>query len=325
MPAKVFISYSHADEALRDRLATHLAPMQREGLIEPWHDRRLLPGDAFDQVIDANLEAADLILFLVSADFLASRYCYEIEAKRALERHQAGEAKAVSIILDHCDWLNTPLKDFVALPNDGVPVVKHPNHNEAFHQISQELRRLLSAMKIQPTQTAVSPSDSSNPVTAPTLPRSGNLGIKKEFRDNDQGRFLNESFVYIRNFFEGSLNELKARNSEIDVEFRELDADRFTARIYRGGKEASSCSILRTEGGMAGKWGIMYQSGTQAARNTMEGSLAVADDGHDLGFDSRMFEQFGMSMGRHRDNEGLLSQQGAAEALWNRLIEPLQR
>ena len=324
MAAKVFISYSHADETLRDRLAVHLKPLQRDGLIESWYDRQLLAGDKLDQGISEQLEKADVILFLASPDSLNSEYCYEIEMKRALQRQDEGMAKVVAIILEDCDWKNTPLSKFIVLPKDGRPVVKHPNHNEAFLQITQELRKLLGSMHLKPAASTM--ADQATQMAgkiAPTNPRSGNLSIKKEFRDRDRGKFLNESFIYIRNYFEESLAELEARHPEIDVEFRELDADRFTAKIYREGKEASSCSVLRSEGGMAGKWGIAYQTGTAASRNTMNGALSVGDDGQALGFDGRMFDHFaGMGAGNH--DGGLLSQQGAAECLWERLVQPLQ-
>lgn len=321
MPAKLFFSYSHADEALRDRLAVHLKTLLREGLIEPWHDRRLLGGDHLDRGISEHLEVADVILFLISPDFLASDYCYEVEVSRALERHEAGQARAVSIILEPCDWKSTPLAKFLAWPKDGKPVVKHPNHNDAYLEINEELRKILAALRITaPNHIPTIQIPSANRGVFTPAARTSNLTIQKKFRDSDRGKFLNESFVYIRNFFEESLEELETRYGEIETEFRSLDADRFTARIYREGKEASSCSIMRSEGGMAGKLGIMYQRGTAASLNTMEGSLSVADDGQTLGFEPGSF-----SMMRHGErNEGLLSQQGAADHFWDRFIQPLQ-
>jgi len=283
-----------------------------------------LPGDHLDQGISEQLEEADLILFLASPDSLASEYCYEIEMARALQRLEEGTAKVVSIILEDCDWKNSPLSKFVVLPKDGKPVAKHPNHNEAFLQISQELRRLLADIGPKPFASPIRQTGLENLKVTASPSRSGNITIKKEFRDRDRGKFLNESFIYVRNYFEESLNELEARHPEIDTEFRELDADRFTAKIYREGKEASSCSVLRSEGSMAGKWGIMFQEGTAASRNTMNGALSVKDDGQALGFNSEMFDQTGMFGGRQR-SQGLLSQQGAAEAFWERLIQPLQR
>ena len=90
--ASLFFSYSHADEALRDQLEKHLSALKHQGKIETWHDRRILAGQTFSSEIDSHLESADIILLLVSPDFLASDYCYEVEMRHALERHQRGEA-----------------------------------------------------------------------------------------------------------------------------------------------------------------------------------------------------------------------------------------
>lgn len=80
----VFFSYCHADEALRDQLERQLKILQRQGLLETWHDRRIQAGQEFAGEIDAHIEAAQIILLLVSPDFLNSNYCYEIEMARAL-------------------------------------------------------------------------------------------------------------------------------------------------------------------------------------------------------------------------------------------------
>lgn len=82
--AKVFFSYSHKDEALRDQLETHLALLRNQCLIESWHDRRIVAGSELDDSIFDQLEAANVILLLVSADFLASTYCYSKEMARAM-------------------------------------------------------------------------------------------------------------------------------------------------------------------------------------------------------------------------------------------------
>jgi hypothetical protein len=82
--ATAFISYSHRDEAFRHELETHLAPLRRQGLLSVWHDRRIPAGDLLDETISENLENADLLLMLISADFVASEYCYTREMNRAL-------------------------------------------------------------------------------------------------------------------------------------------------------------------------------------------------------------------------------------------------
>src|SRR6185503_16598921 len=97
--AKVFFSYSHDDEQYRDQLEKHLALLKREGLVESWHDRRIRAGSPLAQEIDQQLERADVVLLLVSASFLASDYCYSIEMQRAMERHAAGEATVIPVIV----------------------------------------------------------------------------------------------------------------------------------------------------------------------------------------------------------------------------------
>ncbi len=104
VPFSVFLSYSHRDEALRERLETHLALLRREGRIAIWHDRKIRGGETWAERISDHLEAADVVLLLVSADFLASDYCYQTEMRRALERHRAGSARVVPVVLRPCDW-----------------------------------------------------------------------------------------------------------------------------------------------------------------------------------------------------------------------------
>ena len=72
---KVFFSYSHQDESLRNKLAIYLSSLKRQKLIDSWHDRRLEGGQEWDKTIKAELDGADIILLLVSADFIHSDYC----------------------------------------------------------------------------------------------------------------------------------------------------------------------------------------------------------------------------------------------------------
>src|SRR5688500_12533021 len=95
----VLFSYSHADEELRNKLEVHLSMLKREGLVTAWHDRRITAGRELDPTINEHIESAGIILLLVSPEFLASEYCYEIEMKCALERHDAGDARVIPVIL----------------------------------------------------------------------------------------------------------------------------------------------------------------------------------------------------------------------------------
>ncbi|MBB6053877.1 toll/interleukin-1 receptor domain-containing protein [Armatimonas rosea] len=142
-PLLAFLSYSHKDEALLNALRTHLSPLTRQGIIAQWHDRMILAGTEWAGEIDRNLETADLILLLISPDFIASTYCYDTEMKRALERHDAGEARIIPIILRPCDWHGSPFGRLQALPTDAKPVTGASWHNqdEAFVAVASGIRK----------------------------------------------------------------------------------------------------------------------------------------------------------------------------------------
>lgn len=139
-PVEVFYSYSHKDEGLRDELETHLSILRRRGVISNWHDRRISGGLEWADQISEHLNKADLILLLVSADFLASDYCYDKEMMRAMARHQLGEARVIPIILRDCDWDFTLFSKLLALPRDGKPVTGWASRDEAFKNVAVGIR-----------------------------------------------------------------------------------------------------------------------------------------------------------------------------------------
>jgi internalin A len=145
--ARIFYSYSHKDESLRDQLETHLKILQRSGLIESWHDRNIGSGEEWKRRIDENLEAADVILLLVSADFIASDYCFEKEMKRALERHKEKKARVVPVILRDCNWKKAPFAWLQALPRDGRAVTKWRDKDSAWRNISEGIEKVIYEMR----------------------------------------------------------------------------------------------------------------------------------------------------------------------------------
>ena len=224
--ATLFFSYSHKDEALRDQLETHLAMLKRQGVISTWHDRRLVAGDDIDAGISNELEHADIILLLVSADFLASDYCYGREMTRALERHRSGAARVIPVILRPCDWHQAPFGTLLASPTDGRPVTKFPDPDDAFLEITKAIRT--AAGPHAPADGL--PIQASPEVRAPNAgPRSSNLRMRKTFTERDRDQFLDQSFEYVARFFENSLGELEARSPGLETTFKRIDATRFTA------------------------------------------------------------------------------------------------
>lgn len=146
-PLSVFISYAHEDENLCEEFLKHLKQLQRDGLIQGWHDRKLTAGTEWAGKIDDRLNAADIIILLVSPDFLASQYCYDVEMKRALERHESGEARVVPVILRPSDWQNSPFARLSALPKDGKPVVDWKTPDHGFLNVAGGLRRVAEELR----------------------------------------------------------------------------------------------------------------------------------------------------------------------------------
>ena len=149
-PLKLFYCYVYADRALRDELDIYLSVLKHQNLIVCWSDMEISPGVERENAIDIQLSAAHLILLLVTPDFLASDYCYGIEMKRALERHKAGNARVIPIILRQTYWKQTPFSTLQVLPTNAKPIAQWHDRDEAFlnitsgiHQAIKELRAFL--------------------------------------------------------------------------------------------------------------------------------------------------------------------------------------
>ena len=143
----LFYSYSHKDEALREQLEKHLAILQRHQIISGWHDRAIPAGSVWEQQIHEHLETADIILLLVSADFLASDYCWGKEVTRAMERHEAGTARVIPVLLRAVDWTGAPFSTLQALPKDARPVTSWSNPDEAFADIARGIRQVVTSWR----------------------------------------------------------------------------------------------------------------------------------------------------------------------------------
>lgn len=138
---KLFISYSHKDEKLRAELVKHLRVLRRQGVIEMWDDRMIPPGEVWGEGISPHLEEADIILLLLSADFLASDYAYSVEVRRALERQANGEARVIPIILREVAWSKTPIANLQALPSDGVAVTRWADRDSAWRNVIDGIQK----------------------------------------------------------------------------------------------------------------------------------------------------------------------------------------
>ncbi|HEX2573895.1 MAG TPA: TIR domain-containing protein [Polyangia bacterium] len=145
-PLRAFISYVRADEQARRRLDVHLAPLRREGLLAPWHDEMSEAGATMDDDIARNLTEADLVLLLVSADFLAADDLLERELKQALARHAAGAARVIPIVVRPSDFGKTPLARLKPLPRDGHPVSAWSDPEAAWLDVARGIRQVVETL-----------------------------------------------------------------------------------------------------------------------------------------------------------------------------------
>jgi hypothetical protein len=146
-PIDVFISYSHKDDDLRSELEKHLTILKRQREIADWSDRKIEAGSEWKAQHRDKLESSPVILLLISVDFLASDDCYDVEMQLAIERHDAGTARVIPIILRPCDWQYSKFSKLQVLPQEGKAVTLWENQDSAFLDVVQGIRQAVESLR----------------------------------------------------------------------------------------------------------------------------------------------------------------------------------
>jgi TIR domain len=146
-PIRVFFSYAHQDEHLRDELAKQLKILERNGTIQGWHDRKITPGSEWKGEIDQHLERAQIILLLISPDFLNSDYCWEVEMRKAMEYHESQKATVIPVILRHCPWQIGPFAKLQALPKNAKPIASWTDRDEALTNVADGVFKVANRIR----------------------------------------------------------------------------------------------------------------------------------------------------------------------------------
>ena len=158
---KVFVAYSKADSSNVDRLMIHLKGLEYEGLIETWYDRHITPGEEWDARIRAELAAADVIIFCVSADLFNTDYVQKIEIPKAIARRDRGEATVIPVIIGKCDWEHTALGKLQGIPGKGSTVqdyVRDGRPDNVWTEVTSAVRHAVhSHHKIPDHNRSISP------------------------------------------------------------------------------------------------------------------------------------------------------------------------
>lgn len=302
MPLHAFISYSHVDEKHLERLHKHMAMLQRDGTIETWSDHKILPGGKVGQEIDKSLSRSGLFIALVSPDYLASNYCYEKEFQQALAMETAGKLRIVPVILEPCDWLSSPFREFLALPKDGKAISEWTNHNVAYLDVVNGLRRVVQADK-----PVASPTAGKASMNAPTA--MGRLKVRQEFDSIQRSDFADETFAAIRDYFRSSCSELNGLD-DLKAKFEIMSDTAFTCMVVNRGMmrgRGEAHITVRNDKGRNHFGDLSYVYQPHAEPGTSNGSIRVEADDYNLYLTMNDF------MSRE---DAKYDAQQVAEALW---------
>lgn len=304
---RAFISYSHQDKGALERLHVHLKNLTRGGHIETWYDRDILAGSGLDTEIKQELEAADLFLLIVSPDFIASDYCVERELKRALERHEAGNARVVPIIVEECDWKAMgELKQLKAVPTDGKAISEWANPNTAYLNVVQELRRIIEADNATAPVVNVAPKPDSVP------PPTARYRAKKEFDDIDRSDFREAAFMEIKDYFRRATEEIDSIEG-LRGRFTDRGATSFAAMVVNAGQRNGTAHLTaHCRNARVALGDIYYSFEEDGGENTANGGFNLSADDYEM-FLTKTMNVFGNA-------EEKFSPEQAAEALWNEFI-----
>lgn len=146
MSVKIFFCYAHEDEIYLNRLKAQLQPLRLQGLIDMWHDRDISPGGKWEDEISKHIDEAQIILLLISPDFMASDFCISKELKQAILQQETKKTCVVPVILRPVHWQIPPLNKLQALPKDGAPVTEWHNIDGAFFSIANDIRKLAEGL-----------------------------------------------------------------------------------------------------------------------------------------------------------------------------------
>jgi hypothetical protein len=304
---KAFISYSHTDEKYVERLHVHLAQMKREGSIDVWHDRTIMVGGTLDQEIDTNLADSDLFLAITSPDFIASGYCYEKEMIDAIAMHDRGEIRIVPIIVEPCDWINTPLQRYLATPKDGKAVSEWSNPNSAFLEVVTDLRKIANAVTTRLLPQTPKSQKRQTPKTNKPIYRT-----KRDFDKIDRIEFKKSAFSEIAKNLRAYCQEADKIDG-IRALFEQASQDRFFVTLVNKNKSNSAAerTVYMSDGSFMSGVNILH--GRSDSSTSSNGSFSIEADDYDLFLRSLMSFR--------SDRERKLSPADVADEIWGEMMQ----
>ena len=322
---KGFVAYSKADSKNVEGLMIHLKGLEHEGIIETWHDRQLVPGDEWDSRIHAELADADIIVFCVSADLLATDYVQRVEIPTAIARHDREEATVIPVIFRKCAWQGHALGRLQGIPPKDKTVqdyIREDNMDEIWTDVANAVRDAVQRREEADVHSRPAQTRREAPPESWVRPSGAKPVIFSdhgEASDLERDDFVRSTFASISEYFEASLENLKEANPSCEVRLQELSADAFEASVYVNGRRSAFCGIFTHRDMGAG--GIGYSNRGVGQRNAFNEDLRLAsgERGSRLKWQALMGTMHGAS--EFDTNE--MDQQKASAYLWSLFMQRL--
>lgn len=240
MAITLFISYSHKDEKFKEELIEHLSSLRLAGLISDWHDRKILPGEDFNEVIHERLASSKVIIFLISSAFLNSDYCMGVEVRRAFELHKAGNATLVPVVIRSVEWSHSEFRPLLALPKDAKPIDTWRNRDEAWLSVTNGLKEIIENTPSRVKNRVPEKSDA-HLLTNSFLDWLNDTEISLSHRKVDTVRLQD---IYTIQDVELQISD-DEKDDQKTIECSEALLDRFSRLVILGDEQQGKTSLLK--------------------------------------------------------------------------------
>ncbi len=309
---KAFISYSHSNTVSLDIFHKHLALLKRDGILTTWADQQILAGGKVDKNISSALATADIFIALLSPDYIASNYCYETEFNKALEMQHDGNLIIVPVIIEPCDWLNTPFKDFKALPKDGKPISDWENIHTAFLDVIQNIRRLINS----PEPSLPAQKKSNLTEDSP----SRNYRVQKDFDSIEKMEFIEKTFHEVKEFIKRYMEEI-LQIENIKARILSEDKNTFECFLVNRNKIATESELKISIASERQPLMSVFSSSEKQITYSINFNNRNASKGFSLGFDQyHLFWSENIFYTGSRNKKEISSRE-IADIIWNEWLE----
>jgi hypothetical protein len=304
----VAVSFAGEDRATAERFAKLLKAEGFSVFYDFWNKADLWGRNLYAHLAEVYSKKARFCVMFLSAAY----------AKKAWTRHEMQAAQERAFRENEAYILPVRLDD-TAIPGIGETVAYLDLRRESVEEVAQiAAEKIRGARSRGAADKGQAQLPAASAAAAPAA-QKGKLRLKKQFTEQDRDNFLEAAYEVIAKYFEESLTGLAAENPGFVGKFRKVNANHFTAVIYRNGKNVGQCGIRL--GGLGGGFTnqIVYSNDPNAT-NSMNEGVSVANDGEEM-----FLNALGMSSFMGPQQKDRLTPHDAAELFWGILTAPLQR